>query len=253
MAKTNKNNKTAKRYKRRSKPKTKPKKYSTNVAHYFHRHIGLRGVWVDLQSSASDPYGLSISTGGTGSSTAVVGNRFVVTCGANTTTYVNIGYALQARHIPAVSEFTQLFDQYQIKGFAFMIAPGQNDFQDGNAPLPIIHSVIDYDDATPSAASEAGLNEYRERDNYRVKRFDGMNKIFRRYVKNPSLRVGAVDDSGAASFVVRAYKKYLDAAATDVPHFGIKAMLEMHNPTGSASGINFELMVKAYFCTKYVH
>lgn len=228
-------------------------KYNDNRALYFHRYIGLQGVWTDLQASGSDQYGLTLSVGGTGSTVAVVGNRFVVTCGANTTTYLRIGYALQYRHIPAVSEFTNLFDQYRIAGFVFRIVPGQNTAFPTDSPLPVVHSVLDYDDANPPAATEAGLNELRERGTYKVQRFDGMNRIFSRYVPRPSIRMGAIDDSGAQVALVRGIKRWLDAAVTDVPHFGVKVMVEMHNPTGSAVSVNFELMAKAYFCAKHVH
>lgn len=227
--------------------------FSDNKPHYFHRYIGMAGVWADLQSSVSDPYGLSILAGGTGSSVSLVGNRFVVTCGANTTTYVNICYAFQYRHVPAVSEFANLFDQYRIAGFAFRIAPGQNTVIDGAGSLPIGHSVIDYDDATLTFATEAGLNEFRERGSYRVARFDGRNKMLSRYVPRPSIRIGAIDDSGNQVALVRGAKKWLDSAIRDVPHFGVKIMLEMHNPTGGAIGVNFELMAKAYFSCKQVH
>lgn len=220
--------------------------------YFFKRYIGMTQVWAQ-QGNANNALGFSISTGGTGSSTARDDNRFVVTCGPGVTTYVSIAYAIQASNIPGISEISGLFDQYKIHGFSFMVIPGQNSVDSGTSPLPVYHSVLDHDDATPAAASETGLDTYRERYDYNVRRCDQNNRVFKRYIKNPSLQIGGLTSGGTVISTIVSRPRWLDAADTEVPHFGIKLMIEMYNPSTGEVDVNFEIMAKAYISARRPH
>lgn len=222
--------------------------------HFFTRHIGMTTVWAQ-QGSANNAQGLSVLVAGTGSSVAINGNRFVVTAGANTTTYLTIGFALQFNNLPGVAEFAALFDQYKIKAWRYMIIPGNNTAEGLSAGglLPVYHSVLDFDDATPPPASESGLNEIRERVDYKVQRGDGMNKIVKRYVAKPCIQTAVLNSAGTLISSVVQRGRWLDCADLEVPHFGAKWLIEMYNPSPAALGFNFEMMAKVYLAVKNPH
>lgn len=179
------------------------------------------------------------------------------------TTYVGLSYALQLQGLPNFTEFTSLYDTYRITGYAVSIIPMYNTYNaqsvpytqtgvafnsNGGVSLPIIHSVIDFDDnaALNLTSGDQGVDTLRQYASYKVSRLDGNNKIWRRYIRLPSTNVG-VQEMSLSTGVYAAQKRSprLDAAAVDVNHYGLKLIIENSN-FSQAYFMTFKVEVKAY-------
>lgn len=208
--------------------------------------------------------GLNIIAGATsGTSSFLVQDYLIINTAPTANTYLAFTYAAQFRHIVNVVEFSGLFDRYKINGVSFKIIPIVNtylaapgvatntgttiDRTNSSVCMPLVHWVIDYEDVVVPLASQAGIDRLRQYNNYKVVRFDGSNKIAKRFWK-PKILVGAQADDNAANITSFTRKApWINTAQTNVDHMGLKGIIEILNPTTSAAYVNLKVEVKFYF------
>lgn len=114
--------------------------------------------------------------------------------------------------LPNASEFTQLYDQYQIKGVKITLIPRYTDVNVGQTQGNV-WSVLDYDDSNVPTSIDT-LMQYQN-----VKR-TRMNQIHSRYLK-PAVSK-EVYATGIATSYSMAKNTWMDAANDSVEHYGIK-------------------------------
>lgn len=120
------------------------------------------------------------------------------------------------------TEFTNLFDCYQITGVKIQFVPvfnsGDPEINASSGAIPSLTYVRDYDDAT-TPNTEQDLLEYGAHHRLYL---DRMRSI---YIRNPRVRMGATSgDTGTQSGLVETPKKnqWLDCASPVINHYGIK-------------------------------
>lgn len=145
--------------------------------------------------------------------------------------------------IPNPTDFTTLYDQYQIKAIKYTLIP-----KFSNQPLEVgsgaaasmlgnVWSVIDYDDS----ATPLNLAELLQYQNLKRTRMD---KIHSRYL------IPKVNTTVGANIQPKS-KVWLDVATTNTPHHGIKLWFD--NIAGiTNTEIKYDLMVKYYLAFKNV-
>lgn len=145
--------------------------------------------------------------------------------------------------VPTNTDFTSLYDQYQIKAIKYTLIP-----KFSNQPLEVgsgaaagllgnVWSVIDYDDAlAPAAVTE--LLQYQNLKRTR------MDKIHSRYL------VPKVNTTVGANVQPKS-KVWLDVATTTTPHHGIKLWFDAITGVSNTE-IKYDLTVKYYLAFKNV-
>lgn len=174
--------------------------------------------------------------------TQFISGQFAVTPGGGAT---GQGIVFALNNVPANSEFTALYDQYQIKAVKLTLIPriSGNFVTDSTsvAQMGNIWSVIDYDDGlTP--ASLATLLQYQNLKRTRL------GQIHTRYFKP------TVTQEVFATGITTAYapKKnvWLDVANPFVEHYGMKLWLDAM-PAGGVT-VTYDATVKYYLAFKNV-
>lgn len=145
--------------------------------------------------------------------------------------------------VPNPTDFTTLYDQYQIKAIKYTIIPKftNSTLQVGSGAaatlLGNVWSVIDYDDA----ATPAALTDLLQYQNLKRTRMD---RTHSRYL------VPKVNTTVGANIQPKA-KVWLDVGTTNTPHHGIKLWFD--SIVGiSNTEIKYDLMVKYYLAFKNV-
>jgi len=148
--------------------------------------------------------------------------------------------------LPNVSEFTNLYDQYRINKVKVTLVPNWTQLDAAGIPYPSvglsyhptaflgnpnIHSVLDFDN---SGMSGYTVNTMMQYSNYRRTRG---NQEHSRYF-TPAIQMGSQvlpnnADGGVAT--VTKYKPWLDFA-TDVPHYGMKILVDPGFGIGGVPG-----------------
>lgn len=145
--------------------------------------------------------------------------------------------------VPSVTDFTSLYDQYQIKAVKYTLIPKftNNELNLGGGAasglLGNVWSVIDYDDVlTPVAVTE--LLQYQNLKRTR------MDKFHSRYIV-PKVNVTMGLNSQPKA------RQWLDIATTNTPHFGLKLWIDQLAGVSNTE-IKFDLTVKYYLAFKNV-
>lgn len=128
------------------------------------------------------------------------------------------GDQFQLNLTPSSTEFTNLYDQYRIKGVKRTFIYSQTGADTtgaigpyGPAGAPMLYMVRDYDDAaTPSAVSE-----FLQRPYCTIRRLTGITKTFIR----PKM-AGSVYNGGTTAYGPKS--GWIDVGYPDVPHYAIK-------------------------------
>lgn len=162
----------------------------------------------------------------------------------NTGTTASVGYFSWAMYftlgmLPTYGDFSALFDQYKINKVKVKITPYScsSILQTGvgaannQAGAVIIHSVIDYDDATQFGANTAGIDQMRQYPSYRTNNFFQMGKPIKRYF-TPHIAQAAYGSGVFASYA-NVGPRWIDMASTDVQHYGLKFIAETFQPDTS--------------------
>lgn len=157
--------------------------------------------------------------------------------------------------VPNPAEFTTLFDSYMITGVMLQIKMINN--PDGAWPLnsasstgntanfyPTIWYVPDHDDH--NTVTLAQIKEF-ERVRHKVLRPNTeLNIMLRPTTLNQVFR-----STLTTGYAENRKRQWLDLAQTDIPHYGIKLVLDFEGITPAAS-FSFKINAKYYFRTKNV-
>lgn len=148
--------------------------------------------------------------------------------------------------LPQVSQFTNIFDAYRINKVVFKFIPLSNNVNlpqntPGNlaAAPQWLSTVIDYDDSS-ILTTEGSMLEYES-----FKQTAPYRRHTRSFV--PALAIEAYKTSGTTIAYSQARKKWIDAAYTDVPHYGVKGLV--NGPAIQADQVQCAWKV---YCTMYV-
>lgn len=161
-------------------------------------------------------------------------------------TYGTMSFAVSLADLPDYSDFTALFDQYRVDSVELILQPYCTNVTTGAAYLAstgqsgiLVHSVVDYDDSTLPAGSDAGIQALREYQNYRVESlFNGEARpLTRTFVP----RVATPVYSGVSFTSYRNSPfDWMDCGYPSVAGYGWKGVLE-----GVSSGITSTFLIKA--------
>lgn len=147
--------------------------------------------------------------------------------------------------IPSFNEFTQLYDQYQIKAVKIQYIPRFTEVTisgtTSTAQIGNIWSCLDYDDST-APTSIGTVLQYQN-----VKRTQ-MNKIHTRYLK--PMVATEVFATGIASSYAPKRNIWLDASNASVEHYGVKMWVD--SIPASSPPIVFDAVVTYYLMFKNV-
>lgn len=173
------------------------------------------------------------------------------------TSYASFGYHFTLAGIPNNTEFTNLFDSYQIRKVVVKMYPLNNSASTVEAGAPngnpavsgFAHLIHDYDDATMPTATEAGVNELRQFPNYKIRRLVGNG--FKMVIK-PRFATAAYRSGVTWGYSQGKRDAWLDIATPDVPHYGIKGIFEIVNPNAMASVTWIRVETTYYFKVKGV-
>lgn len=161
----------------------------------------------------------------------------------------HIAYAFQLSDLPNASEFTSLFDQYQIVGLKIKLVPNNTEItinkayngstvvQTAAQGVPQCLSVIDYDDANVLS----NKNEYLEYQNVRMFNVVTPHK---RYFR-PRVAV-AVYQNPVTTGYGNTSRMWIDTTFPDVQHYGFKMYLD-----SSVSAID-DLIAYQMYVTYYL-
>lgn len=132
--------------------------------------------------------------------------------------------------LPNYTEFSTLFDRYKIVGMSMKFLMFNTGALTGAAVSAtysqsgiLWHGITDYDDATAPPATEAGIQQLREYESYKVKNALVANTI-KQYCR-PKLAVAAY--GGAFTRYANMPALWVDANSTDVQHYGFKGIFEI--------------------------
>lgn len=207
-------------------------------------------------ASSTDLNTLSlISTSVSGAGSVVLTGPFILYQTSNSIgpTYAGFGVAFTLAALPGAADFTTLYDKYKILGVSVKLFPvfavglASETVAAGGYFGGMIHSVLDYDDNSAPTASEAGLKELRERVGYRMNNMlaTGSRQICLRRYFRPRIRIQV--DSGAGTGKMQVNRaQWLDMQDVDIPHFGIKWLLEGYNSTLAQAVHTFKLDATYY-------
>ena len=165
------------------------------------------------------------------------------------TTPINTPLAFQLAQLPNFSEFTSLYDQYQIKGIRVNIQPllteGIASAVSGSTAIwgfPKLSTVIDYDDTATPVNEDVYLQ-------YGSLRQTPAFKEHVRYFK-PKVKIGSLDNAGVVTANNVKGGQWLDTGLSNVLHYGLK----IYQPGPIASGTPAVSSSIAYsvYATMYV-
>jgi len=152
------------------------------------------------------------------------------------------GLNFQLTNLPNSSEFTSLYDQYQIKAVKVSLIPRHTEV---NASTTVVQgnvwSVLDYDDTTAPVNVDQ-LLQYQN-----LKRTQ-MSKIHSRYLR--PMVASEIFQSGIASGYAPRRKIWIDVASPATEHYGVKFWFDAL-PIGAAT-ITYDVHLKFYLAFKNV-
>jgi hypothetical protein len=158
--------------------------------------------------------------------------------------YGALSFYVMLSDLPDYQDFTSLFDQYRIDSVELIFTPYCTQAASGAAVSStasqsgiIVHTAVDYDDATVPTASDVGIQALREYQNYQSHNlFSGGGKPLT-YRWQPRIATAAY--SGAFTSYRSEPFGWVDCGSTGVQGYGFKAVFESVS-AGSALGIMFK-------------
>jgi len=139
----------------------------------------------------------------------------------------SVGINIQLQHLPASSEFTDLFEQFRIRSVKVSLIPVGHGYDqtglegtDTGVPGLIAWSDVDYSDGTAPTASEPGVNTLRQKASTIMHRYPGViSRMFRPKCNSP-----LVSATGTTSSANQLSGPWIDGGttnATTIQHFGM--------------------------------
>lgn len=150
------------------------------------------------------------------------------------------------QNVPNYTEFTNLFDSYKICGVSmkFMLSNNVSDITNvGNTTgIPVLYTWTDVDDPTCPTSINEGLQ-------YRDCKARVMSRPIKVFFKP---RCQTMLYQSAVSTAYTAKRCYIDTADYDVPHYGIKWIVESPSVARNDYVIGtLKVFMKFYFAFKY--
>lgn len=139
--------------------------------------------------------------------------------------------------VPNAAEFTQLYDQYQIKGIKISLIPRFTEVPNSSG-TGNMWSILDYDDSNVPANLDT-LLQYQN-----VKR-TRMHMVHSRYLK-PQV-TSEVYATGIATAYAPKKNVWLDVGNPDVEHYGVKLWFDSR-----LTNVIFDVQIKYYLAFKNV-
>lgn len=196
----------------------------------------------------------TLSTSGTLNQTSS-GDVALSSSGVAVKSYYSLALAFALSDLPDYTEFTTLFDAYIIKAVKLKITGYNTVSQYGLGPGGfaglIMHHVSDFDDNTPFAASEAGINAMREYQTYKTANMCDTKKSVQTFFIKPAVALAAYGGSVFTSYA-RKKNQWIDCQSAGVPHYGKKILWEMSVPGGAAYESRLKCEVTYYIGLKDV-
>lgn len=150
-------------------------------------------------------------------------------------TFYSFAYQFDLGCLPDYTDFTNLFDQYKICGVRLkwnMFNTNSTTTSASNQNIAgIIHSIVDYDDASVMTASAVGIQAMREFESYRSQNLFDARKgsAFKRYVK-PHIALAAYGGTVFTSYANKGPTWLDTATGSDIKHYGVKVIVELIAP-----------------------
>lgn len=199
--------------------------------------------------------GLFNSSSSVGSLAATAGYLVATSSAAAATpAYFSFGMGFRLADVINVTEFTNLFDQYKICGIKIKILPvatvSETPFGSSGAMTygngGFIHTVVDGNDYTAPAASEAGIDVLRQYQfGYKV---GNITKKCHSFWLRPKLSGDAnVTTTPTAGLVTTGW---LNSDTTTFAHYGFKGVLELMQPQAITTIYYYKCEIKFYMAFK---
>jgi len=155
--------------------------------------------------------------------------------------------------IPNVAEFTVLFDQYKLTGIKYQIKMVPNpdaNYKPGSTTtlnpvnyFPTIWYCADFDDNNTQTIAQ--IKEF-ERVKHKVLRPNQELNIFVR----PKTLTQQFRTATTTGYAVDFKPHWLDMAQTDIPYYGLKAVVDMEGFSSSTDTMYLKINAKYYFKCK---
>lgn len=190
-------------------------------------------------------YGTTASAGATFTFNAANNLMSLTTSATNTTHYFALAMAFCIADIPAVSDFTTLFDQFKLNCVVLRFFPVATEVSTGTSAGGNtsvggwVHHIIDSDDYATPTASDVGVDDLRQYSGYKVQNLVGRRPISRKIY--PKISMAAAGTGGAFNSAVNVPRKWINLAYTDTIHYGFKAVFEIYDPVGVASNLSYKV------------
>lgn len=164
--------------------------------------------------------------------------------------YASIGFNNYLTQASQYAEFTALYDYYKINYIVYKIVwlgttLSGIEVANTSTGAPHLYYVLDRDDVTPYAASDAGLQDMRA------------NGMCRRHVFTPDRRECTIklkpnllseNFNGALSTAYTImFNKWIDCNNDAVPHYGTKLMFHTPSPNSQPSVANYFEITATYY------
>lgn len=154
------------------------------------------------------------------------------------------GHSFQLSDIPNFAEFTALFDQYKICAVKVRVIPTQNVTQAAPTSVTAFNFgvryafVIDYD----SSNSLGSFDDAREFGTVKIKQITkGMTRYFKPRVKS-------ANENDSSTIVASGNRRtWLNTALTNIPHYGMRVIIEQLPAAGINVDLQFETTVYLAF------
>lgn len=147
---------------------------------------------------------------------------------------VGFSHIFRLSQMPGYTDFTSLFDKYKICKIVYTIMFQCNQAPiNGSSVLPILHLVSDDDDNTiPS-----GLGELQQRSGCK-RRVLGNTVVFK-YTFRPKVASAVYNTPVSTAYAIKG--GYINSDYSDVPHYGIKGLINnLMMTTNNSIGITIE-------------
>lgn len=155
------------------------------------------------------------------------------------------GREFKLSDLPNVTEFTNLFDAYRIRGVKLDFLPIYNSHEINEGPaaspfdrvgMPIITYARDYDDAM-APAGEDTLLQYSTNSRLVLSNKKSI------YIRNPRVAQSVYKSGVTAAYAEAKKNLWIDCANADVPHYGLKYYV----PTINLSKILYIRVYATYY------
>lgn len=158
---------------------------------------------------------------------------------------LNHAFVFKLSNVPNSADFTNLFDAYRINKAVVKILPPITssvlyEQTSGIQTVPVVTTTLDYNDDN-TGFSESELLEYST-----VKVHRGFGPIVRKLT--PACELGILGSGTALVSGVQKFKQWIDVAALDCKHFGVKAAFTPF--PGTMPQYNYRCFVTLYMSMK---